>query len=123
MFVWGAVSHNGAPWWGVGGGARSAVTRASTLRPGPVVVPNPVTELPLQTKGAFTDTYVAGNVGAGILNRFSVTFDYSRQLMILEPNAHHDVADDFDRAGMWINLDGSFFSVVDITAGSPAAEA
>ncbi|MEW6365718.1 MAG: aspartyl protease family protein [Acidobacteriota bacterium] len=109
--------------WGVGGGARSAVTRASTLKLGPVVVPNPVTELSLQTKGAFTDTYVAGNVGAGILKRFSVTFDYSRQRMILEPNAHHDVADDFDRAGMWINLDGSFFSVVDITAGSPAAEA
>lgn len=109
--------------WGVGGGARSAVTRASTLTLGDIVVSRPVTELSLQTKGAYTDTYVAGNVGAGILKRFDVTFDYSRQQMILEPNANHDAVDDFDRAGMWINLDGKAFSVVDITAGSPAAAA
>ncbi|MBI2841672.1 MAG: aspartyl protease family protein [Acidobacteria bacterium] len=109
--------------WGVGGGARSAVTRASTLKLGDIVVSKPVTELSLQTKGAYTDTYVAGNVGAGILKRFNVTFDYSRQQMIFEPNANHDAVDDFDRAGMWINGDRDAFSVVDITAGSPAAEA
>ncbi|MBI2570617.1 MAG: aspartyl protease family protein [Candidatus Schekmanbacteria bacterium] len=109
--------------WGVGGGARSAVTRAGALKLGAVVVASPVTALSLQTKGAFTDTYVAGNVGAGILKRFNVTFDYGRQQIIFEPNANHDNVDTFDRAGIWINLDGAAFSVVDVTSGSPAAEA
>ncbi len=109
--------------WGVGGAARSLVTRAKVLRLGAVEVSNPVTELSLQQKGAFSSPYVAGNVGAGVLKRFNITFDYRHQRLIFEPNANYDKPDVFDRSGMWINLAGDALEVVDVTAGGPAAAA
>ena len=109
--------------WGVGGAARSLVTRANVLRLGTVEVSHPVTELSLQKKGSFTSEYVAGNVGAGVLKRFNITFDYAHQQLIFERNANYDKPDVFDRSGMWLNQSGSSFEVVDIVAGGPAASA
>ena len=109
--------------WGVGGAARSLVTRAKELRLGGVRVGNPIAELSLQKKGAFTDPYVAGNVGAGVLKRFNIVFDYGRKHLIFEKNANYAIPDAFDRAGMWLNQAGDAFEVVDVVAGGPAAEA
>ena len=113
--------------WGVGGASRSLVTRAKMLQLGSdgasVEVHNPVTELTLQSKGAFISPYYAGNVGGGVLKRFNITFDYTHQLLIFEPNANYDKPDVFDRSGMWINKAGNAFEVLDVVAGGPAAEA
>ena len=109
--------------WGVGGAARSLVTRGKLLTLGKVEVRNPITELTLQKKGAFSSAYVAGNVGAGVLKRFNVTFDYQRQQIILEKNANFDKPDTFDRSGMWLNMAGDTFEVMDVVAGGPAAQA
>lgn len=109
--------------WGVGGPARSLVTRTKILRLGKIEVANPVTELSLQSKGAFTSAYVAGNVGAGVLKRFNVIFDYPRQQLILEPNANYGKPDVFDRSGMWLNKSGDTFEVMDVVADGPAAAA
>jgi hypothetical protein len=109
--------------WGVGGPARGLVTRAKILKLGNVTVENPVTELSLQTKGAFIDPYVAGNVGAGVLKRFNVIFDYGRQQLIFERNANYSLPDNYDRAGMWLNIKNGAFEVVDVVAGGPAEEA
>lgn len=107
--------------WGVGGAARGLVTRVKTLRLGSVPVDNPVTELSLQSQGAFTSPYVAGNVGAGVLKRFNITFDYPHQQMIFERNANYDKPDIFDRSGMWVNKAGDDFEVMDVIAAGPAA--
>jgi C-terminal processing protease CtpA/Prc len=80
-------------------------------------------DLSQQKKGAFIDPYVAGNVGAGVLKRFNVTFDYGRQRLIFEPNANYARPDAYDRAGMWINRDSEGFEVVDVVAGGPAEAA
>jgi len=109
--------------WGVGGASRSLVTRAKVLRLGRVEVRNPVTELSVQKKGAFVNPYVAGNVGAGVLKRFNITFDYTHQQMIFEPNANYDKPDVFDRSGMWLNQAGESFEVMDVIPGGPAANA
>jgi membrane-associated protease RseP (regulator of RpoE activity) len=109
--------------WGVGGPARGLVTRARTLRLGTLEVVGPVVDLSQQKKGAFIDPYVAGNVGAGVLKRFNVTFDYGRQRLIFEPNANYARPDAYDRAGMWINRGPEGFEVVDVVAGGPAEEA
>jgi hypothetical protein len=106
--------------WGVGGPARGLVTRARTLRLGTLEVVGPVVNLSQQKKGAFIDPYVAGNVGAGVLKRFNVTFDYGRQRLIFEPNANYARPDAYDRAGMWINRGPEGFEVVDVVAGGPA---
>ncbi|MBZ5588098.1 MAG: aspartyl protease family protein [Acidobacteriia bacterium] len=109
--------------WGVGGPARGVLTRAKTLRLGTLEVGGPVVDLSQQKKGAFTDPYVAGNVGAGVLKRFNVTFDYGRQRLIFEPNANSSRPDTYDRAGMWINRGTEGFDVVDVVAGGPAEAA
>ena len=109
--------------WGVGGAARSLVTRAKVLRLGKVEVQAPVTELSLQKKGAFVSPYLAGNVGAGVLKRFNITFDYAHQQLIFERNANYDKPDVFDRSGMWLNQTGEAFEVMDVIAGGPAATA
>ncbi len=109
--------------WGVGGAARSLVTRAKVLRLGKVEIERPVAELSLQKKGAFVSPYVAGNVGAGVLKRFNIIFDYPHQQLIFEPNANYGKPDVFDRSGMWLNQSGETFEVMDVIAGGPAATA
>jgi hypothetical protein len=113
----------GVTGWGVGGAARSAVTRATVLKLGGVSIDKPVTELTLQTKGAFTDQYVAGNVGAGVLKRFNLVFDYGNQVIYFEPNANNAKPDVFDRSGLWINAKEGGYEILDVIAGSPAAAA
>jgi hypothetical protein len=109
--------------WGVGGSVRSRVTRLSTLELGGVRVPAPVVDFALSEKGALADPHLAGNVGGGVLQRFTVTFDYPRQRMILEPNGRFAATDPYDRAGLWLNREGEAFLVIDVVAGGPAAEA
>ena len=115
----------GVTGWGVGGPSRSALARADVLKLGSVEIKRPVTELTLQTKGAFTDAYTAGNIGAGVLKRFNLVFDYARQVIYFERNANDAQPDVFDRSGMWINVTegGGSFDVVDVIAGGPAQQA
>jgi hypothetical protein len=112
----------GVTGWGVGGPSRSALARATVLKLGDVTIGRPVIELTLQTKGAFTDQYVAGNVGAGLLKRFNLVFDYQGQAIYFERNANDASPDAFDQSGMWLNAgeDGSSFEVIDVIAGGPA---
>ncbi|HEV3077810.1 MAG TPA: aspartyl protease family protein [Thermoanaerobaculia bacterium] len=132
-----APKLEGVAGWGVGGPARAQFARAGTLRLGGLEVSRPPIELTLQTKGAFSDKYVAGNVGGALLSRFNVTFDYSRQQVIFERferdgrqggGGGSDLPIPFDRAGAWLNLAEEAppalpaFEVIDVYPGGPAAE-
>ncbi len=110
--------------WGVGGPSRGYVTRGAMLTMGSVQVPNVVTSLATQSKGAFAGNEYSGNIGSGILKRFIVTFDYEHQTMYLKP-AVAQVTDVgvFDRSGMWINDSQGGFKIVDVTAKGPAEDA
>lgn len=107
--------------WGVGGGGRGVVTRTGLLELGNVKVPAPVTTVALQERGAFSDPYVAGNVGGGVLRRFTVTFDYRNQRIYFEPNASAGTPDLWDRSGLWMNRAEGGYRIEDVVAGSPAA--
>lgn len=109
--------------WGVGGPARSYVTRGAYFTLGPVRIDGLVASFGVQNKGAFADPNVQGNVGSGLLKRFAVTFDYGHQIMYLRPLAPPagDVGV-FDRAGFWLNMSPGGFKVMDLTPGSAAAE-
>ena len=110
--------------WGVGGPSRGYVTRAGEFSLGPVVVRNVVASFSTQDKGAFAGDDYQGNIGAGILKRFVVTFDYEHQIVYLKPLAGPvEDAGTFDRAGMWYNTASDGFEVVDVTAGGPAEAA
>jgi hypothetical protein len=109
--------------WGVGGGVRSLIARAKVLKLGSVEVPGPVIDLAQSQKGVFANRYLAGNVGGGVLRRFTVTFDYGKQIVYLEPNGNFGRRDEYDKVGMWLNRKGEAFEVMDVIAGSPAAAA
>lgn len=109
--------------WGVGGPSRGWLARAKTFAIGGAAVDAPVVELSTQKGGAHTDTYVAGNVGAGVLKKFNIVWDYSRHQLFFEKNKNHGERDVHDRAGFWANVDRDAFLVVDVTPGSPSAEA
>ncbi len=109
--------------WGIGGPIRSQIARINVLKLGAVEVRSVVTRFSLQRSGALTSTAMAGLVGPDVLKQFNVTFDYSRQQMILEKNKNYGTPDTFDRAGMWLGQDGKTLEVIDVIKGSPAAEA
>jgi glutamate carboxypeptidase len=67
---------------------------------GSVDVPEPVAGLSTATKGGFADDQVAGNVGYGVLSRFTLYLDYARQQVIFEKNARFARRDSYDKAGV-----------------------
>jgi C-terminal processing protease CtpA/Prc len=67
--------------------------------------------------------YVAGNVGAGVLKRFNITFDYSHQQLFFETNSNTTKPDVYDRSGVWLNRAGNALKVFDVTPGGPAEAA
>jgi hypothetical protein len=73
--------------------------------------------------GAFDTAKLAGNLGAGILNRFRVTFDYAHDCLWLEPGAGFAEPPARDRLGLDVNRDGEALVVAFVAPGSPAAAA
>jgi hypothetical protein len=119
---WSANFH-GVSGWGAGGAARASFARAKMFLLGGVPIPGPVVGLSEQRKGAESDIYVAGNVGAGILKRFNIVWDYPHLQIFFERNANYAQPDVFDRAGLWANLGDHGFTVVDVISGGPADRA
>jgi predicted aspartyl protease len=110
--------------WGVGGAARSYVVRIPSLTLGSVKVPNVVAGLSEAKAGSFSDPNYEGNIGSGLLKRFVVSFDYSRQTMYLKPlNPQPADAGAFDRSGLWINAGDNGFPVENVAPGGPAEQA
>jgi C-terminal processing protease CtpA/Prc len=66
---------------------------------------------------------VSANLGIGVLKQFSITFDYTRQRLILEPNHLYGLPDVFDRSGMRLENEGSGWRVMALVPGAAAARA
>lgn len=114
-----AVGANG---FGLGGASLGRLGRA-TLQIAGFTLPDLITDFSTQTKGAFADPFTAGNIGAGVWKRFAVTFDYSRQLMSLIPNASFTARETYDRSGMFLITQRGKVLVADVRPGTPAAQA
>jgi hypothetical protein len=113
-----AVGANG---YGVGGASLGRLGR-TTLEIAGYTIPDLITDLSEQKKGSFADPFTAGNIGAGVLKRFAVTFDYGRQTMTLAPNASFATRDSYDRSGLFLIGRGGKILVADVRPGTPAAE-
>ncbi len=114
------AKYQGVTGWGVGGPVRSWVVRGKKLTMGAAAVDDPVVEFSQSKAGSFSDIYVAGNIGAGVLKKFNIVWDYPRNQLFFEKNKNHGERDVFDRAGFWINRGDGVFDVVDVIAGAPA---
>ena len=108
---------------GIGGKAPGKVTRVKSIEIGKFNIPAPVTTLSSSEKGAFASEKIDGNIGGGILKRFTVIFDYPNQRMILEPNNNFTYEDDFDMAGLWLTKDNDTTRVDFVVKDSPADKA
>jgi S1-C subfamily serine protease len=83
----------------------------------------PVT-IPQVTSGFFATRGVAGNLGSGILSRFTLVFDYRAQTVTFIPNRDVDRTFLTDRTGLSLNQSGaSSFEVNHVVPNSPAAQA
>ena len=110
--------------YGVGGPAKALLVRPQTLKIESIEIKDPVGLIETGEKGAAAATQTAGNLGGGILKRFTVTLDYEHQVLYLEPNASFSEPDIFDRSGIWCMQDNAGgLSVMDVVKNSPADKA
>lgn len=113
----------GVTGWGFGGPVRSLLARARELRIDGIAVHDLVIRLSTQRAGLTTSSAMAGLIGPDVLSQFDVTFDYPHNRLIFEKNKNYGRRDSYDRSGMWMGQEGEHFTVVDVIAGGPAAEA
>jgi aspartyl protease/PDZ domain-containing protein len=109
--------------WGVGGASRGRPARFGTLKLGDREITGVAGDLYVGDKGAFANPDMSGNLGGGVLKRFTVAFDYGAKRMYLAPNADATKADTFDRSGLFLIGDGNALLVADVAPDSAAARA
>jgi len=85
--------------FGAGGEFRQVTGRADSVEIGVVKLSSPVADFSTDTKGVTATASYDGTIGGDILRRFTVILDYSRQQMILEPNANFVEPFETDKLG------------------------
>ncbi len=111
---------------GVGGESRNALGRVTSLEIGGLRIDRPTAMLRLSDRGVVAGGDAIGNIGGEILRRFTVTFDYPRKRVILEPNTHlaEPIEADMSGLGLRVGPEGSQAVRVEwILPRSPAEEA
>jgi hypothetical protein len=69
---------------GIGGESQLQIGKLAEVRLGNIKLESPVTMFSQAANGALANPDLSGTIGAAILRRFKVVFDYSRRLMILD---------------------------------------
>jgi hypothetical protein len=110
--------------YGVGGPTRGLLVRPHALKIGTIAVDAPVGMIEVDERGASSATQTAGNLGSGLLKRFTLTLDYANRVLYLEPNANFSKPDVFDRSGLWVMNDANgTCEVQGVVKSSPGAKA
>jgi hypothetical protein len=111
---------------GVGGESLQNVGRVEKLQFGGQRIDNPVAFFAHDRAGAFANPDFAGIIGAEILRRYRVLFDYTNGRMILERNDRFAEPYEFDKSGIMLQAEGLDYRTYRIHAiidQSPAEEA
>ena len=109
---------------GVGGTVPGARYRGTSLTIAGTTLRAPIVSVTETTSGAFASRSIAGNIGARILGRFKLTFDYAHHLISFQPNSH--VKDRFagGRSGLSLTQTSpNYLTTLYVVPGSPAAQA
>ncbi|HYL27913.1 MAG TPA: PDZ domain-containing protein [Candidatus Nitrosotalea sp.] len=108
---------------GVGGPVYARLGRIPLLQIGPYQVANSIASFAIGGGDAFADPLNPASLGGPILRRFTLTFDYAHEQLLLTKNAGFDTPSNYDRSGLFlIDSDGAY-TVLSVFAGSPAATA
>jgi predicted aspartyl protease len=94
---------------GVGGESRSLIGRLEAFQLGDVIIENVLAGFSQNETGAMADPNSAGLIGGELLRRFHVIFDYSNQMMYLEPNANLQEPFESNMAGLVLRAEGEEF--------------
>ncbi len=111
---------------GLGGQAFAHVGRIRSLRFGEVTVKDFPASLSQAKAGLVATEFAAGVIGAAILQRYRVAFDYSRNRLLFWEQEYDADDLDYDKSGLFLVADvedRSRIRVIDVAADSPAAEA
>jgi len=111
---------------GIGGPAFGTLGRLGSLTLGPHALTGPVVQLCTGESGIEASTVFDGIIGADLLSRFAVCFDYGSGRIHLEPGSGFDRPFDSDAAGLIFRIsedDPTTFTVVHVVESFPAAEA
>jgi hypothetical protein len=111
---------------GIGGRSEDLAGRLRRLNIGPFAIGEPVATLSLAEAGLAASDGISGHIGGGVLNRFTVTFDYRRKAMYLRPGARFDEPFEADMAGftfLAVGVDFRQYRVEWVEPGSPAERA
>jgi hypothetical protein len=109
----------------LGGENDAVLARLTDVNLGPLSLAEPVGAFPRVDASTNGDNRLAGEIGGGILRRFTVVFDFSRQQIILDPNSNFNSDDVADMSGLSISAGGPNLRKFEVTAvqpGSPGAE-
>lgn len=112
--------------FGIGGEGFGKLARIKTIRIGRYRIDNPVVELTTDTRGIAASKEFDGIIGADILSRFKVVFDYTRGDMILEANGNFNQPFQYDMSGLYLIADHGnlgLYKVAHVVKGSPAERA
>lgn len=107
---------------GLGGGSSYLLGRTKSFKLGRYIFKDWLAGFWQDQRGAGAATDRDGVLGNGVLKRFKVIFDYSRQRLILEPNDLINVPFDYDWCGFNIVADGKNFRIDRVLPGTQAQD-
>ena len=103
---------------GFGGTFSSTLGRLTRMSIGPYEWEDPIVVLAAAGDGAFASEDFAGNIGNQVLERFTVTFDYARRQVFLEPGARYGDRDHLSRMGVLFTREVGVVRVASVLPGS-----
>jgi predicted aspartyl protease len=112
--------------FGIGGAARGVMGRVASIQIGDMKVERPVVQFSTEMTGIAASSGFDGVIGADILSRFHVTFDYQKREMILRKGEGFLVPFEYDMSGLYLISGGEAndsFMVENVVKDSPAARA
>jgi hypothetical protein len=109
---------------GAGGGSKEYAGRISGLQLGPYLLRAPIaTFSPDSKEGLLASPDIGALIGGEILKRFTVTFDYPHNRILVEPNGHFSDPFRANETGLSLLAKGpdfQIFEVDEVEPGSPA---
>lgn len=108
------------------GAENDAVGRLDRFQIGPYAVQAALVVFSRQNPPANGATNLAGEIGARMLRRFGVVFDYARSQIFLDPNSEFNSEDFEDMSGLTIVASGpnlKRFEITKVRPGTPGADA
>jgi hypothetical protein len=110
----------------LGVGDSAVVARLEDFQIGPYTVQAPLAAFAQGKLPGDGDARFAGEIGGGMLRRFTVIFDYARQVVIFDSNSEFRSDDHEDMSGISVAASGpdrKTFEVTQVRPGTPSASA